>query len=184
MQRRSIQDRDRPQTPSMAKTRMPRIEIGARDQEEPHPDAGQRQVQDKQHEVADIERGDQPPDELGVAVEQERAGLQVVVLERREQHGGGRRRRQAEREQRHQHAGGGSVVGGLRSGDAFDGAVPELLRAASSAAAPPHRTGTSGSRSRRRAARRSESRAPFPGSTARTSVANPRASSRRRRRAG
>ena len=93
------------------------------------------QVQHEQHDVADVERGDEPPDEVGVVQEEERPGLEPVVLEGRQQDGGRRRGREAERQERHQDAGGRRVVGGLRPGDALDGALPaELLRARRQAA--------------------------------------------------
>src|SRR3546814_18258976 len=57
------------------------IEQRPRNRQNPHPDAGHRQVQDQQHEVADIEAGDQAPDQVRLVGEQERAGLQTVLLE-------------------------------------------------------------------------------------------------------
>jgi hypothetical protein len=67
-----------------------------------------------------------PHDQIGALGEQQRPGVEAVLLEAREHHRGSGRRRQAEREQRHQRAGGGGVVGGFGAGDALDGAVAEL----------------------------------------------------------
>ena len=50
------------------------------------------------------------------------------MLEAGQHHGGGGGGRQAERQQRHERAGGGRIVGGLRPGDALDGALAEFLR--------------------------------------------------------
>ena len=63
----------------------------------------------------------------GSRLEQQRAGLDAVALERGQHDRGGRVRRQAEREHRHQGARGGRVVGRLRAGDALDRALAELL---------------------------------------------------------
>src|SRR3546814_1566414 len=52
--------------------------------------AGHRQVEDQQHDVADVEAGDQAPDQFRLVGEQQRAGLQPVLLEGGDQDGGGR----------------------------------------------------------------------------------------------
>ena len=104
------------------------IEPGLGDVQQLHPDAGHGQVEHQQQHVADVEAGDQAPDQVGAAVEQQRAGLQAVLLERREQDGGSGRGRQAEREQGRQRAGHGRVVRGLGAGHGFDRTLAELLR--------------------------------------------------------
>ena len=104
------------------------IEPRLRDREQPHPQADQRQVEHQQHHVGDEQARDQPPDQIGLLGEQQRPGIEAVLLEAGEHHGGGGRGRQAERQQRHQRAGGGGVVGGLGPGDALDRALAELLR--------------------------------------------------------
>ena len=104
------------------------VEPGLRDREQPHPQADQRQVEHQQHDVGDEQAGDQAPDQIGPLGEQQRPGIEAVLLEAREHHRGGGRGRQPERQQRHQRAGGGGVVGGLGSGDALDRAVAEFLR--------------------------------------------------------
>ena len=124
---RSSSDRFRLYAPSDASTRMPpksrRRGISMTRAQTP----GERQVQHQQHHVADVEAGDERPDEVGTRREQQRARLQAVLLKRREHHRRRRGRRKTEREQRNQHAGGRRVVGGLGPGDAFDRAVPESL---------------------------------------------------------
>jgi hypothetical protein len=80
------------------------------------------QVQDQQHDVADVEAGDQAPDEVGRGVEERRPRLEAVLLEGGEHDRCGRRGRQAEGEERRQHAGGLSagdfmLPGALRSLD-------------------------------------------------------------------
>ena len=104
------------------------VEPGLRDREQAHPEARERQVEHQEHHVADIERRDQAPDQVGIAREQQRPRLQAVLLERDQHDRGGRRRRKSERQQRHQHAGHRRIVGRLRAGDAFDRAFAELLR--------------------------------------------------------
>src|SRR3546814_20664819 len=65
------------------------IEQRPRNRQNPHPDAGHRQVQDQQHEVAGIEAGDQATDQVWLVGDQERAGLQPATLEGGEEEGGG-----------------------------------------------------------------------------------------------
>ena len=108
----------------------PAVQRRPRDGEQPHPQADQRQVEDEQHHVADVEARDQPPHEPRLVLEEERSGLESVLLKRGQQNRRRGGRRQAEREQRHERAGRGCVVGGLRSCDPFDGAVAELARIA------------------------------------------------------
>ncbi len=121
-------------------------------------------------DVADVEAGDQRPHEVRPRREQQRPRLQPVLLERREQDRGGRRRRQPERQQRHEHARGRGVVRRLGAGDALDGAVAELLGRDRSAASRRRTRGTSGSPSRRTAARRAETRSPCRAATASTTL--------------
>src|SRR5262249_38864114 len=104
------------------------IEQRRRDLQELHPDRDQRQVEHEQHDVADEEGGDQAPDQLRLRLQQQRPRIDAVALERRKHDRGGGRRRQAEREHGYQDARGRGVVGGLRTGDAFDRAFAELLR--------------------------------------------------------
>ena len=113
------------------------------------PDAGERQVEHQQHEVADEQRGDQRPDQRPARSNSSGPGLHAVLLERGEHDRRGRRGRQAQGQQRHQHAGGRGVVGRLRTGDALDGALAELLAGAWPAASRPRRTGRSGPPRRR-----------------------------------
>jgi hypothetical protein len=64
--------------------------------EDAHENPDQRQVEDEQHHVADVEGGDQPPDDVGPLDEKERPGLDVERGEREEQDGGRARARNAE----------------------------------------------------------------------------------------
>ena len=103
------------------------IEPGPGDVQQLHPDAGHGQVEHQQQHVADVEAGDQAPDQVGVALEQQRAGLQAVLLERGQHDGGRGRGRQAERQERRQRAGHGGIVGGLGPGHGLDRTLAELL---------------------------------------------------------
>ena len=103
------------------------IELRPRDGQHLHPQADQRQVEQEQHDVADVEARDQAPDQVRLGGEQQRSRLQAELLERGEQDRGGGRGRQPERQQRHQHARGGGVVGRLGPGHALDRALAELL---------------------------------------------------------
>ena len=105
-----------------------RVQQRPRDHQHLHPQADQRQVQDQQQDVADVHAGDQAPHQRALRLEQQRARLDAVVLERRQQDRRGRRGRNPQRQQRHQHAGRRRVVGGLGSGHALDRAVAEFLR--------------------------------------------------------
>ena len=91
------------------------VELRLRDLQQLDPHADQRQVEHQQHHVADVERGDQRPDQRRVGVEQLRPGLDAVVLERAEQDRGGVRGRDAERQQRDQRRRDRRVVGRLRA---------------------------------------------------------------------
>ena len=87
----------------------------------------ERQVQDQQQQVADEQAGDQRPDQVALALQQQRAGLDAVRDQGGEHDRRGRVGRQAERQHRHHGAGGAGVVGRLRTGDALDGSLAELL---------------------------------------------------------
>ena len=104
------------------------IEPGLGDGQQLHPQADQRQVENEQHGIGDEERSDQPPHKLRIGGEQQRAGLQAILLEAGKHDRRRRGGRQAERQERHERAGGRCVVGCLRPCDAFDGTVAELLR--------------------------------------------------------
>ncbi|MNV22900.1 hypothetical protein D3C71_1138960 [compost metagenome] len=104
-----------------------RIEPWLRHLQQAHPQADKRQVQHQQHQVANEEAGDQPPDEIGVGHEEQRTGHQPVLLEARKHHRGSGRCGKAERQQRHQRAGRGRVVGRLRARHPFDRTFAELL---------------------------------------------------------
>ena len=106
---------------------MPGVQLRPRDVQQLGPHRGQRQVEHQQHRVADEQARDEPPHQLRAGLEQQRPGLQAVLLEGREQDRRRGRGRQAEGEQRDERACGGGVVGRLRAGDALDGAVAELV---------------------------------------------------------
>ena len=74
------------------KTMMSGAQDRERDQGDTRPQPDQRQVQDQEHHVADVHAGDDRPDELGVLLEEHRAGLQAVHHQTAQQHGHGRRR--------------------------------------------------------------------------------------------
>ena len=103
------------------------VELGPRDLQQLGPQRRQRQVDHQQQGVADQQAGEQRPDQVGLVGHQRRAGLDAVGLHGRQDDRGGRGDRQPEGEQRDEHAGGAGVVGGLRAGDALDGALAELL---------------------------------------------------------
>ena len=90
------------------------------------PRGGQRQVQHQQQRVADQQAGQQRPHQVGLLGHQLRSRLDAVALEGGEHDRRRRRHGQAQRQQRHERAGRGCVVGGLRTGDALDGALSEL----------------------------------------------------------
>ncbi len=92
-----------------------------------HPQADQRQVEDEQHHVADVHRGDHPPEDLRVLRDQKGARLHALDHQRGEDHGNRRVARDPEREQRDERGAGRGVVGRLRAGDALDGPVAEAL---------------------------------------------------------
>ena len=77
-----------------------------RNRQEPHPQADQRQVENQQHGVGDEQTGDQAPHQIRLFGEQQRTGVEAVLLEACEHHCSGCRCRQAQRQQRHQRAGG------------------------------------------------------------------------------
>ena len=97
-----------------------------RDPQQADPDADHRNVQQQQHDVADIGRGDQAPEDFRVLRDQQRPGLNALHQHGRDHQRRDRRKGNAEREQRHQRGGGGGIVGGFRAGDAFDGAAADL----------------------------------------------------------
>ena len=105
-----------------------RIEIGVGNPQHVDEHADQRKVEREQHQVADIHRGDEAPEHVGMLGDELRAGRHAVNEQRRHQHGGHRAGRQAERQHRHEGAGRGRIVGRFRSGDAGDRALAELLR--------------------------------------------------------
>ena len=49
------------------------VQVGPRGAQQPGPERGQRQVEDQQQRVADEQAGDQRPDEVALALEQQRA---------------------------------------------------------------------------------------------------------------
>jgi hypothetical protein len=105
----------------------PGVQQVLRNLEHLHPDPDQRQVEDQQDHVADVEARDQAPHQLGLRLKEERAGLDAVVLECAQQdrrRGGGGN---AERQERDQHAGRRSVIRRLGPGDALDSALAELV---------------------------------------------------------
>ena len=89
--------------------------------------ADQRQIQDQQHDVADVHAGDQPPEHVGMLADQLRTGLDAVNLQRGQQDGRRGNRRDAEHQQRNHRAAGRRIVGGLRSRDTLDLAGAERL---------------------------------------------------------
>ena len=91
------------------------------------PQAHQRQIQNQQHHVADVERCNQRPHQSGRAGEELRAGLNAVALECAHEHGCGVRCRDAEREQRNQGRSNGSIVGRLGASHAFNRAFAEFF---------------------------------------------------------
>ena len=91
----------------------------------PHADEGQ--VQDQQHDVADVHGGDDAPEDVRVLLEQERPRRDAVDQQGREDH---RRRgvsRDAEGQERNEGRRRRGVVGRLGPRDPLDGPVPELL---------------------------------------------------------
>ena len=117
-----------------------RIEIGVGNPQQVHEQPDQRQIEREQHQVADVHRGDEAPEHVGMIVDQRRARRHAVDQQRRDQHRGHRPGRDAERQHRHERAGGGGVVGRFRSGDAGHRALAELLRMSWRCASPAHRT--------------------------------------------
>ena len=105
-----------------------RIEIGVGDPQQVHEHADQRQVEQEQHQVADIHRRDEAPEHVGMVVDQVRPRRHAVDQERRHQHRDHRPGRQPERQHRHERAGRGGVVGGFRAGDAGDRTLAEFFR--------------------------------------------------------
>src|SRR5690606_12083194 len=102
------------------------IQLRPRDLQQLYPNADQWQIQYQQHEVANIQRGNQAPDQFRIAGKQEGPGLQAIVLKCRQQNGCSGGCGQAQRKQRHQNACGRGVVGGLWPCDTLDSAFTEL----------------------------------------------------------
>src|SRR5690606_12829647 len=61
------------------------VEPRSRDREELHPQPYEREVEDQEHQVPDVEARDQTPDEIGISLEELRSRVEVVALERREE---------------------------------------------------------------------------------------------------
>src|SRR5512133_1343941 len=92
-------------TPSVANTRMPAYSSGRGTSSTFTPQPDQRQVQEQEHDIADVQRRDQRTHEVAVVREQLRPRLEVEDLERREHDRRRRRRRDAERQQGHERPG-------------------------------------------------------------------------------
>src|SRR5919107_5460644 len=103
------------------------IEEGPGNLQHLHPDPDQWKVQDQQHDVADVEAGDQGPDEIRGVLEEQGPWLQIEDLERGEQDRRGRRSRYTECQERYQHPRERRVVGGLRPGHALYRPVAKLV---------------------------------------------------------
>src|SRR5215208_21969 len=103
------------------------IEKGPGNLQHLHPDPDQRKVQDQQHDVADVEAGDQGPDQIRGVFEEQGPRLQIEDLERSEQDRRGRRSRYTEFQERYQHPRERRVVGGLRPGHALYRPVAKLV---------------------------------------------------------
>ena len=65
------------------------VKVWPRNLQQPDPQADEWKIQDQQHHVADVEAGDEAPDQLHVAGEQQRSRL-AVLLKRGQQDCGGR----------------------------------------------------------------------------------------------
>ena len=66
---------------------MPGVKPMLRDREKPTQQPYERQAENKEQRVPDVEARDQAPDEVGVALKQQRTGAQTVLLERGEHDG-------------------------------------------------------------------------------------------------
>ena len=97
-----------------------------RNPQQADPDADHRDVQRQQHDIADIGRRDQAPENFRVLGDQQRPGLDALHQHRRDHQCGDRREGNAECEQRHQRGGGGGIIGGFGPGDAFDRAAADF----------------------------------------------------------
>src|SRR3990170_2623034 len=91
-------------------------------------DPDQRQVEDQQHQVADIHAGDEAPKKLRLLGDQERPRRDAMDHHRGDHDGGNGPGRNAQGEHGNKGAGGGRVVGRLRAGDPRNRAVTEALR--------------------------------------------------------
>ncbi len=92
------------------------------------PDADQGQIEDQEDDVADVEAGDHPPGDIGVLLEEKRAGDEPVHHEGPHDHRDGGRGRDAQGEQRDEGPVGVGVVGRFGTRDPFDHAGAEPLR--------------------------------------------------------
>ena len=99
-----------------------RIELGFWNFEQLDPQPHQGKIQNQQHHVADVKRGNERPNQIGIGVKQLWPRLDSIVLECAEKNGCGVGRGDTQRQQRNQGGGDGRIVGGLRSGHALDGA--------------------------------------------------------------
>ena len=107
-----------------------RIEIAVGDGEELHPDPDHRHVQHDEHNVADPETRDQAPENIRMLADQLRPRHDALDDERAQKKRHYRIAGNAEAHGRNEIALHGGMGGGLRTGDAGDGAVAESLRVA------------------------------------------------------
>src|SRR6185503_6047472 len=104
----------------------PCVQQSTRDGQQPHPQPDERKVQQEQDRVANIQAGDEPPDQSWFMLKKQRTWLKAVLLKRSEQDGAGCPRRKPQRQQRNERAGSRRVVRRFRAGNAFNGPVTEL----------------------------------------------------------
>ena len=105
-----------------------RIQISVGNSQHVHENADQRQVERKQHQVADIHGGNKAPENIGMLIDQCRPGWDAMDHERGKQHRRDRAGGQAERQHGDEGAGRSGVVGRFRSGYAGNGSFAELFR--------------------------------------------------------
>ena len=88
-----------------------------------HPQGNQRQVEDQEHEVADVHARDHAPEQIRGILDQQGSGGEAVDHQRAEQNRRHRGGRDAQAQERDEGSADRGVVAGLRRSDAFDGAV-------------------------------------------------------------
>src|SRR5699024_7490239 len=96
------------------------VEIVARNQQKLGPHWCQGQVQNQQDEETDKQGREQGPDEVSVAIEKQRSGLNAVLLECRQHNGCGRGRWKAHGQQCAHRGTGGSVTCSFWASDTTD----------------------------------------------------------------